>query len=119
MKPRRVYRYVIGCAIPKPSYQSSHTARRCVTNRRLRLPFIASTVKSVSSEGHTHASKQAVPRATTSLDLRTSLFPLLPLLNFKRALVAGLAGPTPRIAHLSLMDADAGIWPGRYGGTQY
>ena len=47
-----------------------------------------------------------------SLDLRTSLFPLLPPLNFKRALVAGLAGPTPRIAHLSLIDADAGIGQG-------
>jgi hypothetical protein len=48
-----------------------------------------------------------------SLDLRISLFPLLPPpLNLKRALVAGLAGPTPRIAHLSLMDADAGIGQG-------
>lgn len=45
----------------------------------------------------------------TSLDLRTSLLPFFLLPNSKLALVAGLAGPTPSIACLSLIDVDAGI----------
>lgn len=43
--------------------------------------------------------------ATTSLDLRDFTLPLLPPLN-SIALVVGLVGPTPRIAYLSLIDAD-------------